>query len=373
MLSMLHILPLRNAFSALIVTLLLMLPTLAYAKEGSAFELTKELKAEGFSGTVRVAYHGRVTYQRSFGLADRTFAVPIDSRTRFHIASITKLFTSVLVLRLVEQGKVELDAPFQRYLPGYPGQGAEQVTVRQLLGHMSGLPQFDTVTSFDAAIAEGLPNYQQWRSPKQLLQICCSNGLAARPGERFDYNNADYIVLGHLIEAVTGLSYAEALDQQILRPADLRNTAMAQWSQPTPWLARTYFRRPGGTVFENELPFFWENSYAAGGLYSSVDDIARFSDAVFAGRLLSPDSLAQLLKPAGDEYGLGLWSYSFVRRGIRYGVAKRPGSIMGANTMLYRLPDEGLSIVILANSNAVDLDILAQRLAEAALDGKKIL
>jgi D-alanyl-D-alanine carboxypeptidase len=369
----------NSALSAMAATLLLLISGPALAQVRSAppspplpFELDAELQKANFSGTLLVKRNGRPVAERSFGLADRGFGVSITAQTRFRVASITKLFTSVMVLQLVEQGKIELDAPFRSYLPDYPGPGAEAITVRQLLGHMSGLPQFDTVASFDVAIAEGIPQYQKPRTPKQLYEMCCSAAPVARPGERFDYNNADYIVLGQLIEAVTGETYTAALDRLLLRPLGLKDTGMPHWSQIVPALARTYFRRPGGTVFENELPFFWENSYAAGGLYSTRADIARFSDALFGGQILSAKSMRELLKPAGDEYGLGLWSYDFTRKGVRYRVAKRPGSIMGANAMLYRLPDNGLSIVILANTNAVDLDGLAQRLAQAVIDGRAI-
>lgn len=371
---MLHIMTLRKALAAIFLMTIFLAPANARAPlpSGKTWDLTNEMKSAGFSGTIRVDRGARTIYQRSFGLAERSFGVPVTRETRFRIASITKLFTSVAILRLADRGQIDLDAPFRNYLADYPGPGAEDITVRQLLGHMSGLPQFDTAASFDEAVASGLPQYQQYRTHRQLLEMCCSKAPVAKAGERFDYNNADYIVLGMMIEATTGQPYMQALDDLVLTPAGLTQTGLPAWSQTVPLLARSYFRRPGGTAFENELPFFWENSYAAAGLYSTVDDIARFSDAIFDGDLLSTASRTALLTPAGDEYGLGLWSYSFSRRGVRYRVAKRPGSVMGANSVLYRLPDDGLSIVILANSNAVDLDALAQRLAEAVTDGRRI-
>lgn len=372
--SMLLIPILRKALFAIVLITLSVTHVQAATTKSPVvqWDLSSELKSAGFSGTVLVTRAGQTVYQHSFGLAERSFGVPVARNTRFRIASITKLFTSVAVLRLADMGQIDLDAPFKQYLPEYPGPGADKITVRQLLGHMSGLPQFDTAASFDEAIASGLPQYQQYRTHRQLLEMCCSKAPVAAPGQRFDYNNADYIVLGLMIEAVTGRPYIEALDELVLRPAGLRQTGMPEWSQTVPWLARTYFKRPGGTSFENELPFFWENSYAAAGLYSTADDVSRLSDAIFGGNLLSAASRTALLTPAGDEYGLGLWSYSFTRNGREHRVAKRPGSVMGANTMLYRLTDDGLSIVVLANSNAVDLDTLAQRLANAVLDGRRI-
>jgi CubicO group peptidase (beta-lactamase class C family) len=338
----------------------------------ASFPLTKTLREEGFSGSLLVTRRGKVLANLSQGYAERSFMTPVKRVDRFPIASITKLFTSVAVLRLVEQGRVELDAPFRKYLPAYPGPGAEHITVRQLLGHMSGLPQFDTVASLDEALTKGLPQYQTPRTARQLLELCCSKAPTARPGERFDYNNADYIVLGQLIEAVTGQPYETALRPLVLDPLGLRNTGMMRWDRPLPRLVRTYFLKPGEKSLINDLPVFPENWYAAAGLYSTVDDVAVFSDALFRRRLLKPASMTALLTPAGDDYGLGLWTFSFKRKGVTYDVAKRPGRIMGANSMLYRLPEQDVSIVILANSNAVDLDRLAQDLAEAVIDGRAL-
>lgn len=371
---MLHLMSSFNRFVVLLAAGLLLVPSVHAQPSTTSndYDLTAEFRRADFSGTVLITDRGRVLTRRSYGLADRDFAVPVARNTRFAVASLTKLFTAVVILRLVEQARVELDAPFRRYLPDYPGQGGERITVRQLLGHMSGLPQFDTVASLDDAIANGLPQYQRLRTPRQLLELCCTAAPVARPGQRFDYNNADYIVLGQLIEAVTGESYEGALRRYVLGPLGLRDTGMMQWDRLLPRLARSYFRRPGSATFGNDLPMFRENWYAAGGLYSSVDDIVTFSNALFDGRLLTPGSMTALLTPAGDDYGLGLWSYGFSRNGIHYRVAKRPGSIMGANAMLYRLVDRGISIVILANSNAVDLDRVAQNLANAVLDGRRI-
>lgn len=370
---MLHILVRGKCIVAALLATWLLAPSPAPAQSSATpYDVTAELRRADFSGTLLVADRGRVLIRRSFGLAERGFAVPVARDTRFPIASLTKLFTAAAILRLVEQERITLDAPFRRYLPDYPGPGADHITVRQLLGHMSGLPQFDTVASLDEAIANGLPQYQRPRTPRQLLELCCTAAPAARPGQRFDYNNADYIVLGQLIEAVSGEPYAAALERLVLGPLGLRSTGMLRWDRVLPRLASTYYRPPGSAAFGNDLPMFRENWYAAGGLYSSVDDIAAFSNALFDGRLLTPASMTALLTPAGDEYGLGLWSYSFARNGVSYRVAKRPGSIMGANAMLYRLPDRGVSIVILANSNAVDLDRLAQNLANAVIDGRPL-
>ena len=320
-----------------------------------------------FSGTILVRQRGRTLYSRGFGLANRAFAVPAAAGTRYRVASITKLFTAVLILQLAQEGRLELDAPLRRALPDYPGEGADRVTLHQLLNHTSGLAQWDRVGSYQEAFANGIGQYQAPLDAAALLRRCCSGPLERAPGTAFAYNNADYLVLGRIIERLTGQSYEQALETRLLRPLGLTDTGMAHWDRIVPRLAPTYFWRDDQSRLVAEMPFYWENSDAAGGLYSDADDLARFADALYGGRLLRPEQLARLLRPGLDDYGYGLWSYSITRGGRAHRVAKRPGSIMGANAVLYRLLDEGVTIVILANTNRADLDVFAQRMADRLL------
>ena len=323
-----------------------------------------------FNGVVLISARTGESEARAYGVAERAFATTMRVDTRFKVASITKLFTSALVLDLVEEGKLRLDAPFGTYLPDYPGPGADRITLRQLLSHTSGLRQFDTVASFEEAVARGIPQYQKPANSADLLAMCCSGAVVAKPGERFDYNNADYIVLGRIIERATGRTFEAVLKDRILTPLKLGDTGLLHWDTPNDRLASTYFWRGDVGRLSNELPVYWENFYAAGGMYASADDVRRFADALFGGRIISGKMLAALLRPGLDEYGLGLWSYDFKRKDRRWRVAKRPGSIMGAQAVLYRLVDTGDTIVILANTNETDLDQFAQKLAEAIIDSK---
>jgi len=319
-----------------------------------------------FSGTILVRERGYTLYSRAFGLADRANAVPAAMNTRYRIASITKLFTAVLILQLAQEGRLDLNAPLRAALPDYPGEGAERVTVRQLLNHTSGIAQWDRVGSYQEAFRDGIEYYQRPLSAEALLARCCSGPLAREPGQAFDYNNADYVVLGRIVERLTGKPFEDALAERILRPLGLDDTGMARWDRIVERLAPTYFWRDDTRALVAEMPFYWENSYAAGGMYSTAADLALFADALYGGdRLLRPDLRQQLLTPGLDDYGYGLWSYSFTRGGRTWRVAKRPGSIMGANAVLYRLLDRNATIVILANTNRTDLDVFAQRIADA--------
>ena len=323
-------------------------------------------RTHDFSGTILVRERGYTRYSRAFGLADRANAVPAAMNTRYRVASITKLFTSVLILQLAQEGRLDLNAPLRAALPDYPGGGADRVTVRQLLNHTSGIAQWDRVGSYQEGFRDGIENYQRPLSPEALLARCCSGPLAREPGRTFEYNNADYFVLGRIVERLTGKSLEAALAERILRPLGLDGTGMAHWDRIVERLAPTYFWRDDTRTLIAEMPVYWENFYAAGDIYSTAADLALFADALYGGdRLLRADMRQQLLTPGLDDYGYGLWSYSFTRAGRTWRVAKRPGSIMGANAVLYRLLDRGITIVILANTNRADLDVFAQRIAEA--------
>lgn len=321
-----------------------------------------------FSGTILVADRGRTIYRHSFGLADRAFAVPAASDTRYKIASITKLFTSVLILQLHEEGKLGLDSAAEAYLPELRGHPAGQVAIRRLLDHTSGLAQWDNVGSYREAIERGVERYQRPLPPTELLKLCCLGPLAAAPGARFDYNNADYFLLGLIVERLTGRSFEDALAERILRPLHMDNSGMLRWDRIVDRLAPTYFYRDDTRRLGNDMPVYYENWYAAAGMYSTAVDLMTFADGLFGGRLLKPATLETMLKPGLDDYGFGLWSYSVVRNRRSHRVAKRPGSVMGANAVLYRLLDRPATIVILANTNRADLDVLAQRIADLLVE-----
>ena len=326
-----------------------------------------EAAKRGLNGTILIRRDGQQGWRQSFGIAERAFGVPMRSDTRLRVASITKLFTSAMVMQLAEEGRLNVGQPVGAYLSELKGE-ARNVTLHQLLNHTSGIEQYDRVASLDQALVEGVPNLQRPMTSAQMLAACCLGKLAAKPGSRFDYNNADYLLLGRIIERLDGRSYEDSLRRRIHVPLGLEGSGIAHHAAIIPRLAPSYFVRPDTKTLMNDLPIYYENSDAAGAMYSTPADVARFAEALFGGRLVRPASLGAMLAPGLDDYGYGLWSYDFKRKGRTYRVAKRPGSIMGANAVLYRLIDQRVTIVILTNSNHVDLDEFVQRIAERIVD-----
>lgn len=362
---MLHIARCFKLLAALALTL--PLPAWGQAHPSLPATINAYARQHDFSGTILVSRRGHMLFTRSFGLADRAFNVPHAADTRYRVASVTKLFTAALILQLVGEGRLDLDAPLRTVLPDYPGEGADRITVHQLLNHTSGIAQWDREGSPQEAFANGMPRYQSPMDAAALLRRCCSGSLEHVPGTEFAYNNADYFVLGRIVERLTGQGYGAALETRLLRPLGLAETGLLHWDRIVPRLAPTYFWREDQRRLIADMPLYWENWDAAGGMYSTAGDLARFADALYGGRLLRPALLGRLLRPGLDDYGYGLWSYSVTRGGRAHRVAKRPGSIAGANAVLYRLLDEGVTVVLLANTNRADLDVFAQRIADRIL------
>lgn len=329
----------------------------AYAREHS------------FNGSILIQRDGEVRFARSFGLANIPFKVPNTLQTKYKIASITKVFTSVLILQLHEQGKIDLNRTIGTYLPDYAGEGKDKVTLHQLLNHTSGIANFDTVTDMETALKSGIPVYQTPFTSDQLLAKFSSGRLVNPPGKVFDYNNADYIVLGKIVERIHGHPYEQVLRDRILQPLKLENTGMLHQSDILDGLADTYFYRDDLKAMVNDLPVYPENWYAAGGMYSTVDDVLAFSNALFGGKLLGRETLALMVKPGLDDYGYGLWAYDMKVGGRAHRVVKRPGQIMGAQAQLFRFLDDDVTIIILSNTGTTDLDEFVAEIGKRVVGG----
>jgi CubicO group peptidase (beta-lactamase class C family) len=320
-----------------------------------------------FNGTVLVEQKHKTLYLQSFGMADRAFNVPITNDTKFRIASITKAFTSVLILQLYDDGKLDLHAPIKTYLPDYTGEGAERVTLHHLLNHTSGMRNSDPAVSYKEAILHGLEIYQLPHTPDELLAKYCSGPLVHTPGTVFDYDNGEYVILGKIVEKLTGHTFAQALEERILKPLGMKDTGMIAQQEILPKLATTYFLRDDTKRLVNDMPVYMENWYAAGGMYSTVPDLRKFADALYGGRLLKPETLNRMLTPGLGEYGYGLWVFKLDNRGKKYRVAQRPGGVMGANGVVLRFLGEDVTIVLLSNTNMTDIDAFSFLIGRALL------
>ena len=314
------------------------------------------VKKNNFNGTVLIQKKLKIIYQKSFGLANFQFKIPNKIGTKYKIASITKLFTSVLIMQLYEKGNLDINKTIKNYLPDYKGEGSGKVTIHQLLNHTSGMVNIDTVKSMESALKNGIPVYQIPYTTDELLSKYCSGPLINEPGKVFDYNNADYIILGKIIEKICNKTYEQVLKENILQPLEMKNSGLLYQQNIIDDLADTYFYRDDIKKLVPDLPVYIENWYAAGSMYSTTNDLLKFSNALFGLKLIKKETLEKLTKPGLDNYGYGIWSYQSELNNKKYNVVKRPGQIMGIQSMLFHFLDEDITIIILSNTGTTSLD-----------------
>ncbi|MHB8157633.1 MAG: serine hydrolase domain-containing protein, partial [Desulfocucumaceae bacterium] len=238
-----------------------------------------------------VAHRGEIIYKKSFGYADRAWRVPNRPDTRFMLGSNTKQFTSLLVMQLVEKGLVRLDGEVSQYLPGFSGGLGSGITVRHLLSHTSGIPDLSHQPSF---------------TPHTIVRIdgpVTPDRLEFQPGSSFKYCNTGYCLLGNIIEEITGKAYPEVLRDNILQPLGMQNTGYYDDSDSSVDFARSYTYGERGPEPEEMLDS--RASSAAGNIYSTVEDMYLWDQALYTDRLLSERYREMLFTPYLGNYAFG--------------------------------------------------------------------
>lgn len=307
-----------------------------------------------FQGSVLLAREGKPLFRKSYGLANAEWDIPNTPDTKFRLGSITKQFTSALILQLVEQGKIRLDDSIRKYYPEGPA-AWQAVTIHHLLSHQSGIPSYTEIPGFFAKMA-GEP-----RTPAEIIQLTQDKPLEFDPGTKYKYDNSGYILLGYVVEKVTGRSYEQQLRSAILDPLGMKDTGFDSYTAILPHRAEgyTYTREKlqRAPYLDMTLP------YAAGSVYSTVDDLAKWDQALYGTAVLSEASKQKMWTPNRNEYGYG-W---IIAR--RYGTTslEHGGGINGFNTMIVRLPEKKLLAVVLSNVNTSSTGPIATGLLGLAL------
>jgi CubicO group peptidase (beta-lactamase class C family) len=314
-----------------------------------------------FSGTVLINSDDQLIFHNSFGLASRQFSVPNTNVTKYKIASVTKLFTSVLIMQLYEQGKIDLNSTVKTYLPRYTGSGADKITIRNLLNHTSGLPYVGP-KSKEEALQKGMEEFQLPHSVDESIEKYYSRDLVNEPGKVFSYNNGEYIILGRIIDKLYGKSFGEVLRQQILNPLEMDASGLLFQYKVIDNLSDSYFTMNDTLGLVNDMPSYIQNWYSAGAMYSTASDLSKFSKALFSYKLIKKETLDLILQAGLEDYGFGLWIYDMKIKDKKFKVYKRPGDIMGAQAMFIYLPEIKLSVIILANTDTVKLDDMADEI-----------
>ncbi|RSK44024.1 serine hydrolase domain-containing protein [Hymenobacter rigui] len=342
---------------------LLLLPVGGYAQGSIARLLQAEYEAGHFSGTVLVAHEGRPTTYLSHGLANRQFAVPIGPDTRFPIASLSKTFTAILVLQLVEQNQLRLSDKVAAYLPELPA-SCQDITLLGLLTHHSGL------------LNEPAEAYAAPYSPAQYVSRFVRRADTLPPGT-FHYNNVDYVVLTRVLEVVTQQPFARLLQTRILTPLQMYDSGVVREERVIPRLAYGYHNYTFGAstardTLRNDAPRYLSNYAGAGALYSTAADLLRLTEALRHHTLLSAATTAALVRQpqqaAFIDYARGYPTIGFYYndKTLPQPVLERRGSIEGFNSVLLTDPEFRHVVIMLTNTDAADLEVLADRIYKMA-------
>ncbi len=302
-----------------------------------------------FSGTVLIAKDGQPFYTRVYGMACKRYDVPNRLDTKFNLGSMNKMFTGVAIMQLVEQGKVSLHDPVGKYLPDLPRpEIAKDVTIHQLLTHTSGMQDY-WEEMFDSP-------WWEIKTVNGLAELIFDDSLLFEPGTDFHYSNSGPIVLGMIIEKVTGQDYYDYIREHICKPAGMINTDCYEVDMPVPNLAIGYTRmnydgsaNPGG-AWRNNLFMHAIKGGPAGGGYSTVEDLLRFDIALRNNTLISKESFDTLTTGKVQREPGTMYAYLFQDRMLNgHRIVGHGGGAPGINANLDLYLDNGYTVAVMAN------------------------
>lgn len=321
--------------------------------------LSAQFRSGEPGGAALVARNGRIVYRKAFGMANLELGVPMQAGNVFRIGSITKQFTAVAILRLAEQGRLGLQDDVTKYIPDYPT-GGRSITIEHLLAHTSGIRDF-------ARMRDSVPLGTLDFTPVEMIGRFKHEPLQFDPGTKWEYSNSGYVILGHVIERVTGTTYAGYLEDSIFRPLGMTRTSYASDTRIVVDRADGYTRAEGG--FENAPYLSLTQPYAAGALQSTVGDLFLWHRALLSDTLIGRESRERA------------WTRTALTDGrrMKYGFGWRIGAIQGSPsvwhgglingfiTMAMYLPSEDVFVAVFSNCDCNSPEDVTAKLAALAI------
>lgn len=300
-----------------------------------------------FNGTVLVAHHEKIIFEKAYGLANKELIVPNSVNTRFRIGSISKQFTAMLVMQLKQRGKIDLQATVSDYLPWYRKDVGKKVTVFQLLSQTSGIPTYTDGPNWTEL-------YKQHIDHKEFALKYCSDSLEFAPGTQFKYSNSNYFLLGLIIEAVTKSSFDQVLQKNILDVAGMQNTGIDYPDKIIPNRAAGYDYTFDGYANSDYIDMA-SAVFGCGAMYSTVEDLQRWDAALRTEKLLSEANKKIMFTPVLNNYAMGLWvryQKNFLGTNTDVTTMVHAGGINGFSSFLARTLEDDNFIILLDNSRA---------------------
>jgi CubicO group peptidase (beta-lactamase class C family) len=308
-----------------------------------------------FMGSVLVARAGKILFERSYGLADMEKDVPNTLQTRFNIASLTKQFTGLAILQLAQKGKLNLESPVSKYYDKSPASW-EKITIYHLLSHTSGIPN-PGIADYPKGIAEPY-------TPDELIAIVVNKPLDFPAGARRQYSNSGYYLLGKIIENVSGKNYADYIRENIFKPAGMLHSGYESNRKIIKQRSSGYAKE--GDTLQNAPYVDWSIPFSAGGLYSTVEDMWRWNEALYTEKLLNRQWLERLFTPDKTGYNYG-W---FIKEEEGRQKIYHEGSNPGYAAFIARYPEDKSFVIVLSNLETSPVHKIADDLAHLLFNVK---
>jgi CubicO group peptidase (beta-lactamase class C family) len=326
--------------------------------------------------------NGRIEYRKGFGLADLDARTPITPNTQFLLASVTKQFTAMAIMILAERGKLRFDDPLNAYCPEFPAY-ARTITIRNLLNHTAGLTQYQQLLVGKVGenyfrSSKSPPAEHEFTAAEALQALSRQKTLRFTPGEKFEYSDSAYVVLGQIIERVTGERYAEFLKETIFDPLGMQDTLVVdERKQKVPRLALAYEKRKGQW---QDITYTPENHiYGEDNVISTIDDLYKWDQALYTERLVRRSTLEMAFTPGRTNNGKPIVTFIDLLDGPNsYGfgwfissldgdkVVEHSGGWSGYDTDILRVPSRRVTAIVLTNSSNHEVLDIAQGMVELA-------
>lgn len=321
--------------------------------------LEKTYKPDEPGAAVIVVREGKVVFRKGYGLANVELGVPVEPDMVFRLGSVTKQFTAVAILMLAEQGKLSLNDDLTKFLPDYPTKG-QKITIEHLLTHTSGIKNYTSLPEWLAA----------WRKDvtvKEIVDLFKDQPMDFAPGEKWSYSNSGYILLGAIIEKVSGQTYQDFIQKNIFTPLGMKHSYYDNTARLIPRRVEGYSKTNEG--YQNAAYLSMTQPFSAGALMSSVDDLALWDAALSTEKLVKQESLKRAWTPRllnnnkSAHYGYG-WSMSAYES---HPIIEHGGGVNGFATYALRLPADRIFVAILTNRDSMGPGAIAFKVAALAL------
>jgi len=313
---------------------------------------SKYVEHKDFNGSVLIAEEGEVIYKKGFGLSNMELNTKNRTDTKHRLASISKQFTSMLTLQLVASGLINLHDPISKYITQYPKEKGDQITIHHLLTHTSGIPNYTSFQGYGNLMTER-------KTPIEIIDFFADSTLHFKPGDQFNYSNSGYVLLGYIIEEVTGKSYEENLIAKIFSPLKMKNSGLDNSNKIIKGRSSGYYK--SGRSYENANYIDMSVAFSAGGIYSTVEDLFLWEQSLSTEKLLPKKYMDMLFEkhvPAwGKFYGYG-WAVGEMNIGNtkqKFQAFDHSGDINGYKSFIVRIPESKSAIILLSNISGAPL------------------